>query len=78
MNAPPTLGVVRLCQGTGPWYDLGSVRAGRRQHVMSENPNKTKMNAMDVILKFCNSDSSFNKDDCLWLKPSGMVTMSHK
>jgi hypothetical protein len=31
--------------------------------VMSENPNKTKMNAMDVILNVCNIESSVNKND---------------
>ena len=33
MNAPPTLGVVRLCQGTGPWYDLGRPAPARRGSV---------------------------------------------
>jgi hypothetical protein len=31
--------------------------------VMSVNPNKTKMNAQDVILKFCNIESSLGNYD---------------
>ena len=37
--------------------------------VMSVNPNKHEMDAQDVILNFCNMESSSNNNDFTHIKP---------